>query len=111
MKIENNIGFYNFEDKLIYNIDLNSNNFLTFNYCVEFIQENFDTTTIELYRGGWNISKFVFNFLEEEMTLIFDDFLGTELRIKNDINQVKKAEIEILVSATIKNLKAKILTK
>jgi hypothetical protein len=102
---------YEVENHLVFNIDKNGDNFLTFNYSVDFITKNYNTETIELYPGGWNTSKFVFNYLNTELTLIFNDFGGTDLRVKKDINKLVKEKIHELVSSIILSLEGKILTK
>jgi hypothetical protein len=102
---------YESQNQLVFTIDGDGDNFLTFNHSVDFITKNYITETIELYPGGWNTSKFIFNYLKTELTLIFNDFGGTDLRVKKDIDKLEKEKIQQLVSSIISNLEGKILTK
>lgn len=111
MNREKNIEPYVSQNQLIFTIDGDGDNFLTFNHSVDFITKNYQTETIELYPGGWNTSKFIFKYLTIELTLIFNDFGGTDLRVKKSINKLDKEKVQRLVTSIISNLEGKILTK
>lgn len=111
MYIGREVEPYEYQNRLIFTIDGDGDNYLTFNHCVKFIQENFKIETVEYYPGGWNTSKFVFIHLDEQITLLFNDFGGTDLSMKNNITKQKVDKLKSLVSSLINNLSGRILTK
>lgn len=75
---------YKFEGRIFFNIDLDADNFNSFNNAVNYIKNNTNSKIIDYYPGGWNTSYMIFIYENIEFKLVYMDFGGTELSVNDD---------------------------
>jgi hypothetical protein len=98
---------YEHKGRLYFNIDTDSDRSESFQYCVDFISENYNIKVIENVPGGWNVSKFKFELNGISIELLYMDFGGTEMNISAYANDVDKGIANGLAEALTSHLKQK----
>jgi len=78
---------YSFNERLIFNIDDNSDNFDSFEKSVKYIKANLNIEITKYYAGGWDISYLYFKNEGIDFELLYRDFGGTELSVNEDLSK------------------------
>lgn len=78
---------YKLDNRIVFNIDDNGDNFDSFQKSVDFIKQIFKPKISEYYPGGWDTSYLYFSIDGIEIKLIFRDFGGTDLSISEDCSE------------------------
>jgi len=91
---------YNYNGRLVFNIDDNSDNFESFSIAVEFLKRNENINIIKYYAGGWDVSCLNFIIDGIELELLFRDLGGTELSVnenttKSNLSKIRQRAEEI----------------
>lgn len=84
---------YNYNGRLVFNIDDDSDNFESFSIAVEFLKSNKNISITKYYAGGWDVSYLNFIIDGIELELLFRDFGGTELSVKDNISESEKSKV------------------
>ncbi len=84
------IQSYKHNGHVIFNLDTNSDHSQSFEFCANYLKENFRIKTIEYWPVFWNSGKLKFLLDDIDIELIYMDFGGTELRIseKNELDKI-----------------------
>ena len=70
---------YIYNGRLVFNLDDNGDNHLSFHKAVEFLKSKENISILKYYAGGWDVSYMNYKLERIELELLFRDFGGTEL--------------------------------
>src|ERR1041385_3752696 len=91
---------------LIFNLDLDNDDTQSFEFCVNYIKENFQVEIIEYLPPIWNDGKFRFILGTIHLELIWTEFGGTtELRISEKIKSDQLLQVMQIVQTLLTELR------